>query len=204
MKERRDVFTELFSPLPLPDCPPPAGGGGMWLPPQAHVRSNLQHKYKSSTEAQNERDFKTSWHVKLPGLDICDFSDIFGKSPVALGVTVMNVCGKKKKKKKNWCRPGLTASLTCSTERRCTEYLWLWTSCEFFFSCHHRCVEGISCRRGCVLRGTSAVYIKLFGVMSWWTAAASLAHQKHRHTRYKYFADVTVAQSSTPDSRRRT
>ena len=90
----------FFPPLPLPDCPPPAGGGGMWLPPQAHVRSNLQHKYKSSTEAQNERDFKTSWHVKLPGLDICDFSDIFGKSPMALGVTVMNVCGKKKKIKK--------------------------------------------------------------------------------------------------------
>ena len=193
----------FFPPLPLPDCPPQ----------QVEEECDYPLKHTSvqicSTNINLLRRHKTRETSKPLGTLSCQawtyviFLTFLERVPWHLGWQSWMFAGKKKKKK-NWCRPGLTASLTCSTERRCTEYLWLWTSCEFFFSCRHRCVEGISCRRGCVLRGTSAVYIKLFGVMSWWTAAASLAHQKHRHTRYKYFADVTVAQSSTPDSRRRT
>lgn len=55
--------------------------------PKAHAHSNLQHKYKSLTEAQHDGDFKPLGTLAAL-LDICDLSDILAlESPVALGDT---------------------------------------------------------------------------------------------------------------------
>lgn len=93
-----------------------AGQGGMWL--------SLKHmpiQICSTNINLLRRDFKP--HGALAALlDTCDLSDILALAPgdsvecVLKGVAPAD------------------SELTCSTEQRCTEYLWHWNSWEFFLS----------------------------------------------------------------------
>lgn len=82
--------------------------------PQAHVRLNLQHKYKSFMEAYYGRVLKALGTLAAL-LDICDLSEILAlESPVALGDSFKCVL--------KGVTPG-DSELTCSTEQCCTENL---------------------------------------------------------------------------------
>ena len=92
----------------------------------------------------------------------------------------------------------MTAGLTCSTERRCTEYLWHWNSCEFFFlSSPVRWRDLLSPRvrfvrhLGCVHK---ALRLRVLA-----DRCRLSPTSKSTDTRYKYFADVIVAQSWRSD-----
>lgn len=186
---KRHVFTELF-PLPLPEQQVGVARASLkvatWAKRkecdyQAHVRSNLQHKYKYFTEAQYERDFNPLGALAAL-LDICDLSDILPlESPAALGCSLECVL--------KGVAPA-DSELTCSTEQCCTEYLWHWNSCEFFY--HHRCLEGSPIavcvflqHLGCVHTAIHHVLVDSCHLSSTW---------KHRHV-LQILADVTMAQS---------
>lgn len=156
---------------------PHCSGGRTWVKrrnviiPKAHACSKLQHKNKSFTEAEYERDFEPLGTEAAP-LDIRDLF-LALESPVALGDSFECVL--------KGVAPA-DSELTCSTEQCCTEYLWHWNSCEFF--CHHRCLEwSLHCCE-CIC-STSAVYMQLYSTSCLGGLLPTLFNIKAQ-TRYKY------------------